>query len=399
MSEWKECTLADIAKRQKGAIISGPFGSNISSKYFVEEGVPVIRGNNVSKELGTRFIDSGFVFLTEQKAKELGTWATKDDLVFTAAGTIGQVGIIPENGRYERYIISNKQLRVTLDIGLIDPIYAYFWFASSAMQRVIESCDTGSTIPLINLSVLRSLPVLLPPLPEQKAIASVLSSLDDKIDLLHRQNKTLEAMAETLFRQWFVEEGTTLFNITQFVEFNPKRQLAKNSIAPYLEMANVSTSVFHPEYWYDREFKSGTKFINGDTLLARITPCLENGKSSFVTFLNEGQTGWGSTEYIVMRSKDKLHPMFTYALARNDDFRGYAEGCLEGSSGRQRVNVDHLMNYELYLPEEEKIDQFNSVSASIVPKLDRNFRQIKTLEKLRKILLPKLMSGEVRIIV
>jgi type I restriction enzyme S subunit len=165
----------------------------------------------------------------------------------------------------------------------------------------------------------------LPPIKEQKSIASVLSSLDDKIDLLHRQNKTLEAMAETLFRQWFVEEVENDWEegtIYDLIEFNPTRKLAKGEMAPYLEMAALSTYTFNPDGWYLREFSSGTKFTNGDTLLARITPCLENGKTAYVTFLENDQVAWGSTEYIVMRPKGNLHPFFAYSLARNSDFLG-----------------------------------------------------------------------------
>jgi type I restriction enzyme S subunit len=133
-----------------------------------------------------------------------------------------------------------------------------------------------------------------------------------------------------------------------------------------------------------------------DTLLARITPCLENGKSAYVTFLENGQVGWGSTEFIVMRSKGDLHSLFTYALVKNRDFRDYAEGCLEGSSGRQRVNIDHLAKYEIFIPEESIISEYNKIMQNIEPKLHSNFLQIRTLEKLRDTLLPKLMSGEVR---
>jgi type I restriction enzyme, S subunit len=100
-----------------------------------------------------------------------------------------------------------------------------------------------------------------------------------------------------------------------------------------------------------------------------------------------------------MRSKIGLHPFFTYALARNSDFKDYAEGCLSGSSGRQRIDIDHLMNYEIVIPSEIVIHNFNDAIAPIAPKLHLNFLQIKTLEKLRDNLLPKLMSGEVRVAV
>lgn len=105
-----------------------------------------------------------------------------------------------------------------------------------------------------------------------------------------------------------------------------------------------------------------------------------------------GTVGWGSTEYIVMRSRLGLHPFFTYALARNSDFKEYAEGCLSGSSGRQSVDLDHLMNYDMAIPSESVIRNFNETVAPIAPKLHLNFLQVRTLEKLRDALLPKLMS-------
>jgi type I restriction enzyme S subunit len=260
---------------------------------------------------------------------------------------------------------------------------------------------TGAVQPKLSQSSLHSIPIFLPEGDaEQKAIAMVLSSLDDKIDLLHRQNKTLEAMAETLFRQWFVEEAQEDWKdgtIADLIEFNPTRKLAKGTVAPYLEMAALSTAMFSPEGWYDREFTSGTKFVNGDTLLARITPCLENGKTAYITFLDDNEVAWGSTEYIVMRPMGELHSFFAYTLSRNSDFREYAEGCMEGSSGRQRVNVDHLKKYSIKIPSPEVMGDFNSFAEPTVQKLHANAGQIRVLEKLRDTLLPKLVSGEVRV--
>ena len=260
---------------------------------------------------------------------------------------------------------------------------------------------TGAVQPKLSKSSLLSIPIRLPISPQaQQAIADVLSSLDAKIDLLHRQNTTLEAMAETLFRQWFIEEDDTLSDlipIKDILEFNPPRPLKKAMIAPYVEMAALSTTQFNPSSWYERPFSSGIKFMNGDTLLARITPCLENGKSAFITFLDKNQIAWGSTEYIVMRPQEPVHPFFAYALARNEHFRAYATGCLAGSSGRQRVDLQHLIEYRIKQPSITSIQHFNTFAESTVPKLHHNAQQIQKLEQLRDTLLPKLMSGEVRV--
>lgn len=276
--------------------------------------------------------------------------------------------------------------------------FYYYWFRSPLGKHALDGIISGSAQPKFNKTSFKELEIPVPPLPEQKAIASVLSSLDDKIDLLHRQNKTLEAMAETLFRQWFIEDETLAeVVVSELIEFNPKRSLSKGTDAIYLEMAGLSTQSFNATGYYRREFSSGTKFVQQDTLLARITPCLENGKAGYVTFLNDNEVGWGSTEYIVMRPKAGIHPLMAYVLCRNQDFKDYAESCMEGSSGRQRVNVDHLKEFTIGKPDDEVVKQFNDYLQSIESKLMYNSKQIQTLENLRDTLLPKLMSGEVRV--
>ncbi len=260
---------------------------------------------------------------------------------------------------------------------------------------------TGAVQPKLNKANLLSIPIYLPEDEiEQRAIASVLSSLDDKIDLLHRQNKTLEAMAETLFRQWFVEEAQEDWEdgcLGDIADINPTCQLKRGEISTYVEMKNVSTSTFNPEGWHKREFTSGMKFQNGDTLLARITPCLENGKTCFVTFLDEEEIGWGSTEYIVMRMKEPFHPYISYIIAKDKDFRDFAISSMSGSSGRQRAQVNVIKKYDIKVPPLEITEKLNRQLAGILPKLKNNANQIRTLEKLRNTLLPKLMSGEVRV--
>ncbi|MEE7525538.1 restriction endonuclease subunit S [Enterobacter roggenkampii] len=258
---------------------------------------------------------------------------------------------------------------------------------------------TGAAQPKLNKASLNLIPLYLPiDESEQKAIASILSSLKDKIDLLHFQNKTLESMAETLFRQWFILDSTGVsVSIDQIIDFNPKRTLIKSQDATYLDMAGLSTVNFRANGYYRRPFSSGTKFTKRDTLLARITPCLENGKAAYIDFLDDNETGWGSTEFIVMRPKKEIHPFISYIMCRNPDFKEYAESCMEGSSGRQRVNLDHLKKFNVNLPTEASLRIINELLDSFESKLINNSKQIDSLEKLRDTLLPKLMSGEVRV--
>ena len=313
------------------------------------------------------------------------------DLIVVARGVGGSGDVKLVN---RKCYLTNLSIKFDLDHKIVFTPYLYYYFQWNNLRYL----DSGSAQSQITINDLSKVELSLPPLLEQKAIASVLSSLDDKIDLLHRQNKTLEAMAETLFRQWFIEDDSLKqIVVSEVIEFNPKRTLGKGTEATYLEMAGLSTQSFNATGYYKREFSSGTKFIQQDTLLARITPCLENGKAGYVTFLKDNEVGWGSTEYIVMRPQSALHPLMAYVLCRNQEFKEYAESCMEGSSGRQRVNVDHLKEFTVGLPSDEVIQQFNDYLASIELKLIYNSKQIQTLEKLRDTLLPKLMSGEVRV--
>src|SRR5690606_38168983 len=113
-----------------------------------------------------------------------------------------------------------------------------------------------------------------------------------------------------------VPEGRVVRRLPEAFDINPKRILKKGDVAPYLGMSDMPTTGHAPESWTQREYGSGMRFINGDTLIARSTPCLENGKTAYVDFLGDGQVAWGSTEYIVLRPKKPLPDLFAYCLAR-----------------------------------------------------------------------------------
>ena len=228
-----------------------------------------------------------------------------------------------------------------------------------------------------------SIRTLLPPLPEQRAIAHILGTLDDKIELNRRMNETLEAMARALFKDWFIDfgptrakaEGRAPYIATEFwdlfpealdaegkpvgwttrpvrdlFDFNPRESVKKGTKTPYLDMAALPTTGPVSHAPTKREYKSGSKFRDGDTLFARITPCLENGKTAYVFDLGNEVVGAGSTEFIVIRSRSALPQSASYLLARDLGFRAHAERGMTGTSGRQRVNAEILSQYEIAAP-------------------------------------------------
>lgn len=205
MNKIIKSTLNDIIDNKKNSLISGPFGSNISAKFFVEKGIPVIRGNNLSLPF-EKFNDNGFVFITEKKANELNCFANVDDLIFTIAGSLGQVGIIPINALYKTYVISNKQARATLNVKKIDILYAYYWFSSPWMKKYLIKNNKGTTVPLLTLNELKMLPINYPEdISTQKKISHLLDLLTIKISINNKIISKLESMAKIIYDYWFVQ--------------------------------------------------------------------------------------------------------------------------------------------------------------------------------------------------
>jgi type I restriction enzyme S subunit len=201
MSKWPEVTVGDIADTRKNALVGGPFGSNLVSKDYVKQGVPVIRGQN----MGSRQIGGDFVFVTEEKAQALAAnTARPGDLIFTQRGTLGQVALVP-HGLYDTYIVSQSQMKLTADPKKADPLFLYYIFSSPEQLAYIDAHAIKVGVPHTNLGILRNTPVILPPLAEQRRIVEILGTLDDKIELNRQLNATLEQLARTIFQSWFVD--------------------------------------------------------------------------------------------------------------------------------------------------------------------------------------------------
>ena len=388
MSEWRECRLDEL-----GVVVTGKTPSKNHPEDWGDV-MPFITPSDY-KNYGKKASNSERT-LSEYGVERLRNKVLpKDSILVTCIGS--DMGKVVMN---DVEAITNQQINSIIpNQQKVSSNFLYYRLVAMYETLRIYGGD-GTAVPIVNKGDFESLEADIPPLPEQKAIAEVLSSLDDKIDLLHRQNKTLEQMAETLFRQWFVEEAGEDWEegtLDDIIDFNPNYRIPKGDSAPYLEMKNVSTSTFNPEDWYYRDFTSGMKFQNGDSIIARITPCLENGKTSYIAFLENGQVGWGSTEYIVMRMKEPFHNFISYLIAKDNDFRDFAISSMSGSSGRQRAQANTIKEYKFKNPTDEIIGILNEQLEPIVKKLIYNASQIPTLESLRDTLLPKLMSGQVRI--
>jgi type I restriction enzyme S subunit len=389
MGEWKEYQLDELASVTGGKRLPlGTFLTDMPTSH------PYIRTRDLA---GNKVDANALQFVPDDVFPHIKQYiVTAGDIIVSVVGTIGLCAMIPEK-LHNASLTENCNRISGFKTSLVSPEYLFFYLTGSVGQDELRQRTVGSTQPKLPMYNLREMPIPLPPVDEQRAIASVLSSLDAKIDLLHRQNKTLEAMAEALFRQWFLEGDGTQVPVTDIIDFNPSLPLKKSASAPYLEMKNLQETSSIPDGIRYREFTSGMRFQNGDTLLARISPCLENGKCCYVQCMKEGEVGWGSTEFIVMRSKKGYSPFLTYALAKSSDFIDFAANTLAGSSGRQRAQLNIVMEFQLVKPDANTVTTLNAQFDGFAKRIDLNHRQIQSLTALRDTLLPKLMSGEVRV--
>jgi len=312
-----------------------------------------------------------------------------------------------------------------------DNLFAYYLARSPDFRRHaighMEGTSGRQRVPSI---AVEKYVFALPPLNEQRAIAHILGTLDDKIELNSRMNETLEAVARALFKDWFVDfgpvrakmesrepylpheiwdlfperlddelpEGWRSLPANELIEFNPAEPLRKGEVVPYLDMASLPTRGSWPEPYVLRPFGSGMRFRNGDTLLARITPCLENGKTAFIQCLPDNVIGWGSTEYIVMRPKAPVPAAIAYLLARDEAFRDHAIRSMTGTSGRQRAQGDSVAAYKIAAPSDEKLwIAFARLITPLFNGIKANSEASINLADMRDALLPKLISGERRI--
>ena len=329
-------------------------------------------------------------------------WMTRgypeiDDVVLTTEAPLGEVALIKDkNVALAQRIITLRGYRDKLDNKFLK-----YWFQSEYGQYELDSRASGTTVFGIKASVLKKVPLPVPPLPEQKAIASVLSSLDDKIDLLHRQNKTLEAMAETLFRQWFIEEAKEDWDEVQVKEVTTlnRRSVGKNYIHGdilYLDTGSLTKGVVVELQSYSlNEAPSRAKRLvqHNDILISTVRP-----NQCHYGIVSEPKDNLVVSTGFCTITCETISPYFVYLLLTNTEMTEYLHSIAEGSTSTYpSLKPEDIGAVVFQMPPKELLQQFHNLAESYWQKIHSNHKQIQTLENLRDTLLPKLMSGEVRV--
>ena len=373
---WRECKLGQLIEKKRAGLQTGPFGTMLNAREYTQEGTPVI----AVQDIGANKLEyHKFVYVNETTADRLLRYRVMPgDIIFGRKGAVDRRALIKPSEA--GWIQGSDCIRVRFDDS-IDSTFISFQFGSNFYKEWMHQNSSGATMPSLNQQILKLLPITLPPLPEQKAIASVLSSLDNKIDLLHRQNKTLEAMAETLFRQWFVEEAQEDWEdgcLANMASFHNGKKRPDGIIG-----GNYPVYGGNGILGYSNKFNyEGTTVIIGRV-----------GAYCGSLYI-EQKPVWVSDNALVAKPLKNQNSSFLFFLLKHLNLNKMAEG-----SSHPLLTQILLKSIPFSLPPTELIGSFIAQADIWLNKIDFNNFQIRTLEKLRDTLLPKLMSGEVRVTV
>jgi type I restriction enzyme, S subunit len=432
--EWPVLTIDQLKARRHGAISIGPFGSRMRADRYVVKGVPVIRGINISD---TRVLGGDFAFVSEKTADELrSSNVFAEDLVFPHRGAIGRVGIVPNDG-VGRYMLSTSLMKLSCNRELVEPFFLFYFFRSELGRgALLRNASTVGT-PGIGqpLASLRSISLRVPPLPQQRRIIEILGRLDDKIELNRRMNETLETMARTIFKAWFVD-------------FAPVRAKAEARDPGLPEpLADIFPDRFYyselgeiPAGWSIQAFSDTVDIIGGGTPKTSVAEYW-NGDVPWFSVVDAPSTSdvWvveterKISHLGVANSSTNVLPVGTTIISARGTVGQVAlvgvpmamnQSCygLAGTVGaesfftyyrtrdlvsilRQRahgsvfdtITRDTLAGIRVVAPPGDLLEAFENQVSPVLRRVRTALNETRSLANLRDILLPKLISGELRV--
>ena len=391
-SRWKEYRFSELLIDE-----SISYGIVKPGTHTEIDSVPIIRVNNIKN--GHIITDEIMKVSSSIEEKYLRTRLIGGELLITVVGSVGECAIVPENlkGWNVARAVSVARIKKEFDVQFIK--YA-FKTDDLIFQMYGNTNDTVQ--PTLNLSLLKELKFKLPSLPEQTAIASILSSLDDKIDLLNRQNKTLEQLAETLFRQWFVEEAEESWDEICLSEIAIHSKESVNpSKSPNKLYKHFSLPAFdqgkEPIIEIGKDILSNKyKVVSNSILVSKLNPRTPR-IWMLIGDINENECIC-STEFQIVKPKNIEWFGFVYCFLKSNQVTQELGGASSGTSGsHQRVNPQDIFNLSFSKPPLSFVQEFSKRTNQFWIKIQNNQTQIRTLTRTRDTLLPKLMSGELKI--
>ena len=422
-------TLEELLGGRKN-VIGGPFGSKLTQKDYTNAGVPVIRGSNMIST--GRWLSGEFVYVSEEKVEAdlRSNLAVSGDIVVTQRGTLGQVAIVPEEHGLDRYVISQSQMAVRVPERAADRDFVYYFLQSPQFVAHVETSTIQTGVPHINLGILRSTPATWPAKEQQTKLASILTALDDKIELNRRMNETLEAMARAIFKDWFVDfgptrakaEGRAPYLAPELWDLFPDALDDEDKPEGWEAYTLANLAVTNSESWTARHHPptveyvdlSNTKWGNievttlldweaapsrarriaktGDTIMATTRP----GNGSFAYISKDGFTV--STGFAVLSPRKVMYRDAVYIAATSVENIERLANLADGHGGAYpAVKPNEVSDTFIMFPGDKILGSFADLVQPIRKKIENAKAESRSLAQTRDLLLPKLMSGEIRL--
>lgn len=414
MEEWKEYRLGDLIEE----IAMGPFGSNIKVDCYVDFGIPVLNGSNLQ---GFKLNENSFNYVTEEKADSLGRAnAFRGDIVITHRGTLGQIIFIPEDSKYDRYVISQSQFRVKFKKDIDSKFIVYFFHSKKGQQLLLSNASQVGVPAIARPSTsFKELKAVLPPLPEQKKIVAILSSLDEKIETNRKINAKLEELAQAIFKSWFIDfkpfggkmpEDWEYKYVSDFPHEIETGRRPKGGVSGFTGgIPSIGAESIKGIGYYDY---SKTKYIpieyaetlktgrvqDFDLLIYK-----DGGKPGYF-IPNFSMMGLGFpfkkmflNEHVFRLNFNSLElNIFAYFFFKTDNVMNYLNsvGGKAAIPGINQKNIEDIVVLDLNLPQ---IKKFGEIVLPMFKQILENCKKNARLAELRDVLIPKLMGGEIKV--
>ena len=391
MEEWKEYKISEVIDE----ISMGPFGSNIKVDNFIDSGVPVLNGSNLQ---GFKLNENSFNYVSQEKADSLGKAnAHRGDVVITHRGTLGQIVYIPDDSKFEQYVISQSQFRLKLKKDIIRPdFFVYFFHTRLGQHRILMNASQVGVPALARpTSTFKDVCILVPPMEKQNKVMDILHSLDDKIEVNRKINENLEQQAQALFKSWFVDFEP--FKNGEFVE-SEMGMIPKGWRVEELE--NICTIKYGKGLGKNDLTQKGFPVFGGNGIIGFYTQYLYELPQILVScrgaasgkIIESLPQSYVTSNSLVLELKDRFYYNYLKFLLLSSPLYDYATG-----SAQPQITIDNIKGVKILLPLQEAIQKMNPTLENIGNIQRTNEQESRCLAELRDTLLPKLMSGELKV--
>lgn len=403
--EWKHYKMDELIEE----ISMGPFGSDVKKEFYVDNGVPILNGSNLQ---GFKLQEDSFGYLTKEKADSLKKCnAHRGDIIVTHRGTLGQIVYVPVNSKYDRYVISQSQFRFRCKADLVNVQYLVYYFHTREGQYKILANASQVGVPALAraTSTFRLIDIKLPPLDDQRRIASILSSLDRKIELNNKINADLEEMAQAIFKNWFVDfepfkdgkfvdselgmipEGWKVGSPYEYVKVvygAPYKSAKFNTNGEGLPLIRIRDLKDCNPQFYTPEILPQTEYVNKGDIVAGMD-------AEFVPHIWKGNTGLLNQRVCkLMPQQTSISNLFVLYLMKPElEFvQSYKTGTTVSHLGKADID-----KFVVVLPPLEVVEECSKILDSILQRIKNLSAENSRLSLLRDTLLPRLMSGELEV--